>query len=81
MWPRGSINGLWFGRLRRLPLTQSDVKRRDDSRRFTAGLTTTGPSCTTGSLDFLTLAVYVTDLRARPRVHGVWRDSPDPQIG
>ena len=55
-------------------------KHRDDSRRFTAWLTTTGPPCTTGSLDFLTLAAYVTDLRARPRVHGVWRGSPDPQI-
>ena len=32
---------------------------------------------TTASLDFLTLADYVTDLRARPKVSGVWRGTPD----
>jgi integrase/recombinase XerD len=32
---------------------------------------------TTASLDFMTLVDYVTDLRSRPKVSGVWRGSPD----
>jgi integrase/recombinase XerD len=32
---------------------------------------------TTASLDFLTLADYVANLRVRPKVAGVWRGAPD----
>jgi integrase/recombinase XerD len=32
---------------------------------------------TTDSLDFMTLVDYVSDLRARPKVSGVWRGAPD----
>jgi integrase/recombinase XerD len=31
----------------------------------------------TASLDFLTLSDYVTDLRSRPKVSGVWRGAPN----
>lgn len=52
-------------------------KHRDDFRRFLDWLVATEREATTASLDFLTLAAYVTDLRGRPRVHGVWRGSSD----
>ena len=52
-------------------------KHRDDFRRFMDWLAATGRPATTASLDFLTLAAYVTELRSRPRVHGVWRGAPD----
>jgi integrase/recombinase XerC len=52
-------------------------KHRDDFARFLRWLAETGRPATTTSLDFLTLAAYVTDLRRRPRVHAVWRGSPD----
>src|SRR5436190_12852828 len=51
-------------------------KHRDDFRRLLDWLVETGRPTSTASLDFLTLAAYVTDLRARPRGHGVWRGSP-----
>lgn len=50
-------------------------KHRDDYARFVAWLVTTGRPTTTDSLDFLTLAAYVTELRTRPRIHGVWKGS------
>lgn len=50
-------------------------KHRDDFRRFLDWLAAEGRPATTQALDFLTLAGYVTDLRRRPRVHGVWRGS------
>jgi hypothetical protein len=52
-------------------------KHRDDFARLLRWLADTGRPATVASLDFLTLAAYVTDLRARPRIHGVWRGSPD----
>ncbi|MGD0863411.1 MAG: hypothetical protein ABSA21_11740 [Candidatus Limnocylindrales bacterium] len=36
-----------------------------------------GLPVTTGSLDFATLVDYVTELRCRPKVSGVWRGAPD----
>jgi integrase len=50
-------------------------KHRDDFRRLLDWLAVTDRPATTASLDFLTLAAYVTELRGRPRVHGVWRGS------
>ena len=52
-------------------------KHRDDFGRLLEWLADTGRPATTASLDFLTLAAYVTDLRSRPRIHGVWRGAPD----
>jgi site-specific recombinase XerD len=52
-------------------------KHRDDFSRLLRWLAETGRPVTTTSLDFLTLAAYVTDLRRRSRIHGVWRGSPD----
>ena len=52
-------------------------KHADDFARFNDWLTTRGLPRTTGSLDFLTLADYVTDLRCRPKVSGVWRGAPN----
>ena len=52
-------------------------KHRDDFARFTSWLTANGRPATTTSLDFLTLAEYVGELRARPRISGVWRGAPD----
>src|SRR5438445_234280 len=52
-------------------------KHRDDFGRLLRWLAATGRPATTTSLDFLTLAAFVTDLRRRPRIHGVWRGSPD----
>ena len=56
-------------------------KHRDDFGRLLDWLAETGRPATTASLDFLTLAAYVTDLRGRPRVHGRWRGSPDVASG
>jgi integrase len=50
-------------------------KHRDDFARFNDWLEAHGLPLTTGSLDFMTLVDYVTDLRARPKVCGVWRGS------
>jgi integrase len=52
-------------------------KHRDDFARFTDWLEAKGLPGTTASLDFLTLVDYVTDLRSRPKVTGVWRGAPD----
>jgi integrase len=52
-------------------------KHRDDFTRFTDWLETRGLPVTTAALDFVALADYVTDLRARPKVSGVWRGSPN----
>jgi integrase/recombinase XerD len=52
-------------------------KHADDFTRFTDYLEANGLPVTTDSLDFLTLADYVTDLRSRPKVSGVWRGAPD----
>jgi|BarGraNGADG00212_2_1021979.scaffolds.fasta_scaffold10815_3 integrase/recombinase XerD len=57
------------------PVTQR--KHADDFRRFTGWLEANGLPVSTASLDFLTLVDYVTDLRSRPKVSGVWRGSPD----
>jgi integrase len=57
------------------PATQS--KHRADFGRYLRWLAETGRPATTASLDFLTLAAYVTELRTRPRIHGVWRGAPD----
>ncbi|MFI5259305.1 MAG: tyrosine-type recombinase/integrase, partial [Candidatus Limnocylindrales bacterium] len=51
-------------------------KHRDDFARLVDWLEARGLPVTTASLDFLTLVDYVTDLRARPKVAGVWRGSP-----
>jgi integrase/recombinase XerD len=56
------------------PVTQR--KHADDFRRFTGWLEANGLPVTTVSLDFMTLVRYVTDLRSRPKVSGVWRGSP-----
>ncbi|MGD0863864.1 MAG: hypothetical protein ABSA21_14090, partial [Candidatus Limnocylindrales bacterium] len=52
-------------------------KHRDDFERFTDYLEANGLPVTTDSLDFLTLADYVIDLRSRPKVSGVWRGAPN----
>ena len=52
-------------------------KHADDFNRFLAWLSANERPATTGSLDFLTLVEYVTDLRTRPKVAGVWRGAPD----
>jgi len=52
-------------------------KHRDDFARFTDWLETRELPVTTGSLDFATLVEYVSDLRVRPKVSGVWRGAPD----
>jgi len=52
-------------------------KHADDYARFTSYLRTNGLPLSTASLDFGTLVEYVTDLRSRPKVGGVWRGSPD----
>ncbi|MGD0409074.1 MAG: tyrosine-type recombinase/integrase [Candidatus Limnocylindrales bacterium] len=52
-------------------------KHRDDFARFTDWLEASGLPVMTASLDFLTLADYVTDLRSRPKVSGVWRGAPN----
>jgi integrase len=52
-------------------------KHRDDFARLTDWLEARGLPVTTDSLDFMTLVDYVSDLRARPKVCGVWRGGPD----
>jgi integrase len=52
-------------------------KHRDDFARLVDWLEARGLPVTTASLDFMTLVDYVTDLRARPKVSGVWRGSAD----
>jgi integrase/recombinase XerD len=52
-------------------------KHADDFARLVNWLEVRGLSVTTASLDFMTLVDYVTDLRSRPKVSGVWRGAPD----
>jgi integrase/recombinase XerD len=52
-------------------------KHADDFRRFTGWLEANVLPVTTASLDFMVLINYVTDLRSRPKVSGVWRGFPD----
>ncbi len=52
-------------------------KHRDDFARLVDWLEAHGLPVTTASLDFMTLVDYVTDLRSRPKVCGVWRGAPD----
>jgi integrase len=52
-------------------------KHRDDFARLVDYLDAHGLPVTTASLDFMILVDYVTDLRSRPKVAGVWRGSPD----
>ncbi|HEY8868658.1 MAG TPA: tyrosine-type recombinase/integrase [Candidatus Limnocylindrales bacterium] len=57
------------------PVTR--IKHADDYARFLAWLAAKGLPPTTASLDFATLVEYVTELRTRPKVQGVWRGGPD----
>ena len=60
--------------------TWSRVTRRkhaDDFARLLDWLEANQLPLTTESLDFMTLVDYVTDLRRRPKVSGVWRGSPN----
>jgi len=52
-------------------------KHADDFARFLGWLEATGRPATTASLDYPTLVGYVTALRSRPKVRGVWRGTPD----
>jgi integrase/recombinase XerD len=52
-------------------------KHADDFARLLAYLDAHELPLTTDSLDFMTLVDYVTDLRSRPKVSGVWRGSPN----
>ncbi len=52
-------------------------KHRDDFARFLAWLDATGRERQLDALDVVTLAAYVAELRARPKVRGVWRGAPD----
>ena len=52
-------------------------KHADDFARLLDYLEAHDLPITTASLDFMTLVDYVTDLRTRPKVSGVWRGSPD----
>jgi integrase len=52
-------------------------KHADDFARFLTWLEANKRPATTASLDFMTLVDYVTDLRSRPKVTGVWRGAPD----
>jgi integrase/recombinase XerD len=52
-------------------------KHRDDFARLLNYLEANELPLTTESLDFMTLVDYVTDLRSRPKVCGVWRGSPN----
>jgi len=52
-------------------------KHRDDFARLVDYLEAHDLPVTTASLDFMTLVDYVTDLRSRPKVAGVWRGAPD----
>lgn len=57
------------------PVTQR--KHRDDFARFIGWLEEHEYAVTTASLSFFPLVDYVTWLRARPKITGVWRGSPD----
>jgi site-specific recombinase XerD len=50
---------------------------RDDFERYLDWLRATGRPVTTTSFDFLTLAAFVSELRTRPKISGVWRGSAD----
>src|ERR1035437_6202549 len=52
-------------------------KHADDFARLLDWLEANKLPVTTVSLDFMTLVDYVTDLRSRPKVCGVWRGSPN----
>ena len=52
-------------------------KHAGDFARLLAWLQANGRPATTASLDYLTLVAFVTDLRTRPKVTGVWRGAPD----
>jgi integrase len=52
-------------------------KHADDFARLLDWLEVNELPLTTESLDFMTLVDYVTDLRSRPKVCGVWRGSPN----
>jgi integrase/recombinase XerD len=52
-------------------------KHADDFARLLDYLDAHDLPVTTASLNFLTLVDYVSDLRARPKVRGVWRGAPD----
>ena len=52
-------------------------KHADDFARLLDYLEANELPVTTESLDFMTLVDYVTDLRSRPKVSGVWRGSPN----
>jgi len=52
-------------------------KHADDFARLTAWLEANELPVTTASLNFMTLVDYVTDLRTRSKVSGVWRGAPD----
>ena len=52
-------------------------KHRADFVRFSEWLSANELPLTTASLAFATLVGYVTELRARPKVSGVWRGAPD----
>ena len=52
-------------------------KHADDFARLIDYLEEHDLPVPTASLDFMTLVVYVTDLRTRPKVSGVWRGGPD----
>jgi integrase len=52
-------------------------KHTDDFARLLHWLEARDLPVTTASLEFMTLVDYVTDLRTRPKVSGVWRGTPD----
>jgi integrase/recombinase XerD len=52
-------------------------KHADDFARLVDYLEDNELPVTTASLDFMTLVDYVTFLRSRPKVSGVWRGAPD----
>jgi integrase/recombinase XerD len=52
-------------------------KHADDFARFLGWLDATGRPATIEALTFPTLAAYVTHLRERPRIAGVWRGGAD----
>jgi integrase/recombinase XerD len=52
-------------------------KHADDFARLIDWLEPNDLPVTTASLDFMTLVDYVTDLRSRPKVSGVWRGASD----
>jgi len=52
-------------------------KHADDFARLVDYLEDNELPVTTRSLDFMTLVDYVSDLRSRPKVSGVWRGAPD----